>query len=205
MKLTEIVAVSGIGGLHKIIGRTKTGLILESINETKKRFATGIQDKVSILDDVSMYTLSGDMRLAEVFVKLNNTGKVPGIKEDPKLLRKFLVDTIELDSERVYDSDIKKLLSWYHIIKDLVDFNTLIEAPETKEEASESAETTKKKSSKKKEETVDTEEEKPKKTAKKTAAKTVTESKTTKATTTKTVKVSSKTTAKTNTYRPKSV
>ena len=205
MKLTEIVAVSGIGGLHKIIGRTKTGLILESINETKKRFATGIQDKVSILDDVSMYTLSGDMRLAEVFVKLNNTGKVHGIKEDPKLLRKFLVDTIELDSERVYDSDIKKLLSWYHIIKDLVDFNTLIEAPETKEEASESAETTKKKSSKKKEETVDTEEEKPKKTAKKTAAKTVTESKTTKATTTKTVKVSSKTTAKTNTYRPKSV
>lgn len=202
MNLKEIVAISGISGLHKIIGRTKTGLILESLNETKKRFPTSIQDKVSVLEDISMYTEEGDMRLAEVFVKLNEKGGVPTAKDDAKTQRKFLVDVIKLDSERVYDSDIKKLLTWYNALKDVVDFKTLLaeDATETSEEAPKKAA---KKSSKKADADAETTEEKPKKVAakkaaapKKTAAKTATP---------KATKVSSKSTANTNTYRPKSV
>lgn len=136
MNLKEIVAISGVSGLHKIIGRTKTGLILESLNETKKRFPTSIQDKVSVLDDISMYTLEGDMRLAEVFVKLNQAQNVPGPKEDPKTQRKFLVDVIQLDSERVYDSDIKKLLTWYNILQGVIDFSKLLQEDEPAQEAS---------------------------------------------------------------------
>lgn len=211
MKLAEIVAISGISGLHKIIGRTKTGLILESLNETKKRFPTSIQDKVSVLEDISMYTEEGDMRLAEVFVKLHNTGNVPTAKDDAKAQRKFLVDTIKLDSERVYDSDIKKLLTWYHLAKDLVDFSTLLEEETTEEVAVEEAPKTSgaegtkaaKKTSKKANDAEEATEEKPKKVVakkatapKKTAAKTAAP---------KATKVSSKTSANTNTYRPKSV
>lgn len=184
MNLKEIVAISGVSGLHKIIGRTKTGLILESLNETKKRFPTSIQDKVSVLDDISMYTLEGDMRLAEVFVKLNQAQNVPGPKEDPKTQRKFLVDVIQLDSERVYDSDIKKLLTWYQILQGVIDFSKLLQEDEPAQEASAETEEVKaeeetattKKAAKKsaKKSDADDAEAAPKKTktaAKKTAAK----------------------------------
>lgn len=190
MELKEIVSVSGIGGLHKIIGRTKTGLILESLNETKKRFPTKLQDKVSILSDISMYTQEGDMPLAEVFVKLHEKGNVPTGKDDAKKQRQFLVDVIKLDSERVYDSDIKKLFNWYDGVKNLVDFATLNTPAEETAEATEKVE-----------EAVVEAEVKPKKAAaKKTAAKTATKTATPKAT-----KVTSKSASNANTYRPKSV
>ncbi len=208
MKLAEIVAISGISGLHKIIGRTKTGLILESLNETKKRFPTSIQDKVSVLEDISMYTEEGDMRLAEVFVKLHTTGNVPTAKDDAKTQRKFLVDTIKLDSERVYDSDIKKLLTWYHLAKNLVDFSTLLDE-ETTEEVVAEAEAPKtsaaKKSTKKADDAEEVTEDKPKKVAAKKATKTAAPKTATKTAAPKAPKVSSKTSASTNTYRPKSV
>ena len=167
MNLKEIVAISGVSGLHKIIGRTKTGLILESLNETKKRFPTSIQDKVSVLEDISMYTEEGDMRLAEVFVKIHEKGSAPTAKDNAETQRKFLVDVIKLDSERVYDSDIKKLLIWYNVLKGIVDFNVLL----AEDNATEAEETTNEtpKNIDNKSEDLENSVEKPKKaTAKKT-------------------------------------
>ena len=201
MNLKEIVAISGVSGLHKIIGRTKTGLILESLNETKKRFPTSIQDKVSVLEDISMYTEEGDMRLAEVFVKIHEKGSAPTAKDNAETQRKFLVDVIKLDSERVYDSDIKKLLIWYNVLKGIVDFNVLLAEDNATEEEETTNETIK--NTDNKSEDIENSGEKPKKaTAKKTAAPKKTASKTV---TPKTTKLSSKSTANTNTYRPKSV
>ena len=192
MELKDIVAVSGQSGLHKIIGRTKNGLILETIGSGKK-FATGYQDRVSILGDISMYTSEGDMRLAEVLVKANAAGEVPNAKDDAKAQRDFLVKTISLDSERVYDSDIKKFFNWYHLIKDLVDFAKLAEEPKTDEESSKEDDNT--------EEANPVAEEKPKKVAaKKAAAKKVVAPKNTAPKTNSKGAGASKTT-----YRPKSV
>src|SRR5215510_12730526 len=120
MELKDIVSIAGVSGLHKIIGRTKNGLILETLG-TGKRFPTSIQDKVSVLEDISMYTEEGDMKLSEVFVKVSEKDKAgksaPDAKADAKDQRAFVTDAIKLDNERVYDSDIKKLLTWYHILK----------------------------------------------------------------------------------------
>lgn len=135
MKLTEIVSVAGVPGLHKIVGRTKAGLILESLNETKKRFPTGSQDKVSVLEDISMYTLEGEMKLSVVFKTVHSQKSIPDAKEDVKKVRQFLIDTIKLESERVYDSDVKKLINWYHILNNAFDITTIEEeAPETTDE-----------------------------------------------------------------------
>lgn len=191
MTLKEIVAISGIGGLHKIIGRTKSGLILESLNESKKRFATGIQDKVSVLEDISMYTTEGDMPLAEVLIKVSAQKNIPTAKDDVQIMRKFLVDTIQLDSERVYDSDIKKLLTWYNTLQGLVDFSKLTSEEEATENAADQTEEAKTEG-----------EEKVKKVAKKVAPPKQT---TVKTSSPKASKLSSKSTANTNTYRPKSV
>jgi hypothetical protein len=197
MDLKELVAIGGISGLHKIIGRSKTGLILETLAEPKKRFATGMHDKVSVLEDISMYTEDGDMALAEVFIKLNATGAaVPSSKDDAKTQRDFVNTAIKLENERVYDSDIKKLITWYNLLKDKLDFAALAGEPAE-------AEAKPKKASKKADAAESTEEEKPKKAAaKKTAAP-----KTPKVAAHKeaSTKVSSKGAGNKNTYRPKSV
>lgn len=192
MELKDIVAVSGQTGLHKIIGRTKNGLILETIG-TGKRFATSFQDKVSVLEDISMYTQEGDLHLAQVLVKINAKGNVPTPKEDAKAQRQYLIETIDLDSERVYDSDIKKLINWYAALKDVLDFVKLAEE-KTEESVVEENQV-----EEKLETAVD---EKPKKAAAKKAAPKKTASKTAQP---KATKVSTKSAASTNTYRPKSV
>ncbi|NDC30860.1 MAG: hypothetical protein EBZ58_08005 [Bacteroidetes bacterium] len=192
MELKDIVAVSGQGGLHKIIGRTKNGLILETIG-TGKRFATSYQDKVSVLEDISMYAQEGDLHLAQVLVKINAKGNVPTPKDDAKAQRQYLIETIDLDSERVYDSDIKKLINWYAALKDVLDFAKLAEEKTEETAVDENKE----------EENVEAAvEEKPKKTTAKKAAPKKTAAKTAQP---KATKVSTKSAASTNTYRPKSV
>lgn len=192
MELKDIVAVSGQTGLHKIIGRTKNGLILETIG-TGKRFATSYQDKVSVLEDISMYTQEGDLHLAQVLVKINAKGNIPTPKDDAKAQRQYLIETIDLDSERVYDSDIKKLINWYAALKDVLDFAKLAEE-KTEEAAVEE--------NKEEEKVEAVAEEKPKKAAAKKAAPKKTAAKTAQP---KATKVSTKSAANTNTYRPKSV
>lgn len=188
MELKDIVAVSGQSGLHKIIGRTKNGLILETIGSNKK-FATGYQDRVSILEDISMYAVDGDIKLSEILQKAHAAGNVPTAKDDAKLQRKFLVDLIQLDSERVYDSDIKKFFTWYNALIGIVDFASLITAE--KEENTDSNEN----------EELEVKEEKPKKVAaKKTATPKTTAPKNTAPKTNSKGAGASKTT-----YRPKSV
>lgn len=137
MELKDIVAIAGQSGLHKIVGRSKNGLIVETIG-TGRRFATSFQDKVSVLDDISIYTLEEDLRLNKVLIKLKESENVPTAKDDLKSIRSFLVETINLDSERVYDNDIKKLMTWFHILKDTLDFAKLAEPEENSEVSADS-------------------------------------------------------------------
>lgn len=136
MELKDVVAIAGQSGLHKIVGRSKNGLIVETIG-SGRRFSTSFQDKVSVLEDISIYTVEEDLRLNKVLLKLKEAGEVPTAKDDMKKLREFLIATINLDSDRVYDNDIKKLLNWYHLLKDVLDFSKLdeTEAPEATAEA----------------------------------------------------------------------
>jgi hypothetical protein len=77
------------------------------------------------LEDISVYTVNEDMRLVDVFVALKAKGDAPEAKGDLKEVRKYLVEAINLDSERVYDNDIKKLMNWFHLLKDVLDFEKL--------------------------------------------------------------------------------
>jgi len=138
MELKDIVAIAGQSGLHKIVGRSKNGLIVETIG-TGRRFSTSFQDKVSVLEDISIYTVEEDLRLNLVLIKLKEAGEVPTAKEDMKKLREFLIATINLDSERVYDNDIKKLLNWYHALKDVLDFAKLAETDSADDSSSEAS------------------------------------------------------------------
>lgn len=161
MELKDIVAISGLAGLHKVVGRSKNGLIVETIGNGR-RFATSFQHKVSVLEDISMYTTEGDLRLAEVFVKIKNAGNLPAENAKSDEIRKYLINTISLDSERVYDSDIKKLFNWYNALVNVLDFDKLLSPEQTSEPAEETI-------------TENAEDAAPKAEAKKTSRKTKTE------------------------------
>jgi hypothetical protein len=133
--LSEIVSVSGRPGLHKLVGKRNNGLILETLDGTKKRFPTSVTQKVSFLSDISMYTYEGDEKLADVMTKLHKEvegglsliSKKNSGKEVGEFFRKILKD---YDEDQVYNSDILKLVSWYGFIKDLVDFDNLEKSEE---------------------------------------------------------------------------
>jgi hypothetical protein len=108
--------------LYKVVASTKSGLILESLDEAKaKLVATGNQ-RISILHEISIYTHTkeGTVALADVLKKIHGSfGDDPGVdaESDPSELKAFLKSVLpEYDEDRVYVSDIKKLVKWYGIL-----------------------------------------------------------------------------------------
>ena len=137
MALSGIISVSGLPGLHKVISQTKNGLIVESLIDGRRRPIYSTQ-KVSSLEDISIYTIEDDVPLEDVFKRMSDKegGKAAlNHKTDPKELRAYLTEVLEeVDHDRVYNSDIAKLFQWYNMLseKDLLKFD---EEDDVKEEA----------------------------------------------------------------------
>ena len=138
MDLTKILAISGKPGLYKMITQTKNGFIVESLLD-EKRFPVFAHERVSTLEEISIFS-SGeeDIPLKDVFKtmfeKLEGKAAIDP-KSDGAKLQEFFTEMVpEHDSERVYTSDIKKVLSWYNLLleKELLNFD---EEEESKEES----------------------------------------------------------------------
>jgi hypothetical protein len=145
MELKDVVSVAGKPGLHKIIGKGASGLVLESLDGTAKRTITPLSQKVSILEDISVYTVDGDVKLAEIFIKMDEADKVGKfvlLTKDAsgEAIKKWFEALVpNFDKERVYNSDIQKMSNWFNLLKGKVDFNAKPESEET--EKSDKAET----------------------------------------------------------------
>ena len=119
MELKEIVSMSGKSGLFKIVGPTRSGLILESLDALKAKVVTAASSKVSVLDEISIYVTSKEntVPLSEVLKKIKSVcgdsiGVTPEASEVE--LRAFMKKVLpDYDEQRVYISDIKKLVRWY--------------------------------------------------------------------------------------------
>ena len=138
MNLAGIISISGKPGLYKVIAQGKNNVIVESLIDHKRSPAYA-SDRISALDDISIYTLDADVPLKDVFAALyaKYEGK-EGIshKEDNIKLQEVLFDVLpNYDEDRVYPSDIKKLFQWYNL---LVKTGMLV--PEEKEEKAEKVE-----------------------------------------------------------------
>ena len=119
--LKGILAISGQPGLFKVLSEGKNGVIVESLLTGKKQtvFASA---KMSTLEDISIYTTSEDFPLKQVFKKisdLENGGQSIQTNARPEDLKKYFEKILpDFDKERVYVSDIKKVLTWYNILRD---------------------------------------------------------------------------------------
>jgi len=125
--LKGILSVSGQPGLFKLIAESKNRIIVESLI-TGKRIPVGTTAKISSLEDISVYTLTGDIPLKEVMKKIseheNGERAIDSKANDQEIRKYFEVIIPDYDKERVYVSDIKKVIIWYNLLqeKGLLDF-----------------------------------------------------------------------------------
>lgn len=141
----NILAISGKPGLYLLVARGNGTIIVESVDEQKKRFSVGMRDRITSLNDVSIYTTDEDVKLLDVFqaMKEHMEGKVVDMdvkKASKDQLADFVGEVLpNFDRERVYPNDMRKLISWYNILinNGYTDFADPEEAEET--EAAEEA------------------------------------------------------------------
>lgn len=120
MNVEKILAIAGKPGLYELKLQTRSGFLAESLLDGKK-ITVGMRSNVSLLSEISMYTYSEEKPLAEIMRSIavkENEGPALSHKEDnAKLIAYFKEILPDYDEDRVYASDIKKVLNWYNILQ----------------------------------------------------------------------------------------
>ena len=128
MALDKILAIAGKPGLYELITQTRGGFIAKSLLDNRK-ISVGIQQNVSILSEIAIYTLTAEVPLREVLgkIKTKENGAPTSVshKDSKDKLEEYFFEVLpDYDEDRVYASDIKKVLQWYNMLQknDLLDF-----------------------------------------------------------------------------------
>ncbi|MAB48208.1 MAG: hypothetical protein CMO82_08300 [Winogradskyella sp.] len=140
MSLDKILAISGKPGLYEIVTQTRTGAVVQSLID-KKRITVGAHSNISILSEIAIYTLTEEVPLKDVLKKIKDkeNGEQTSIshKDGKDTLEEYFFEVLpDYDEDRVYASDIKKVVQWYNLLHK----NNLLESLETEEEVTASDE-----------------------------------------------------------------
>lgn len=139
MSLEKILSIGGKPGLFKLVTQTRSGFVAASLLDGKK-ITVGMQSNVSVLSEIAIYTLEEELPLRDVFQKIlikEKGGKtaIPHKSDKIKLEEYFFEVLPNYDEDRVYASDIKKVIQWYNILVDnkITDFSSDEEAASEQE------------------------------------------------------------------------
>jgi len=150
MELKEILSISGKAGLFKIVAQTKNGVIVESLLD-KKRIPAYSNDKIGNLEEISVYTVEKELPLKDVFKTIfekHNGGKSIDPKAENNVLKSYFEEVLpDYDKEKVYCSDMKKIISWYNLLHEnnMLNFDEKVEESIQEEAKKEEAITDEKK------------------------------------------------------------
>ena len=122
MSLDKILAIGGRPGLYRLVTQTRSGLIAESLADGKK-LSVSISNNVSVLSEIAIYTLEEELPLREVFEKIQQKeeGQKTSVnhKAGKLALEEYFFEVLpNYDEDRVYPSDIKKVIRWYNLLLD---------------------------------------------------------------------------------------
>ena len=122
MKLNQILTISGKPGLYQLQSRTRSGFLALSLLD-QKRISIGLRNNVSLLSEIAIYTLEGEKPLEEVFkaIKEKENGQKTTVSHkatEDELEAYFFSVIPNYDEDKVYPSDIKKIIQWYNILID---------------------------------------------------------------------------------------
>ena len=134
MEYREIVAVTGLSGLYQLLTTKSDGAIVRNVADKSTKFISARQHNVTPLESIEVYTTGDNVRLQEVFLKMQEheaTVPLADAKTADNTAIKAYFKSIfpEFDDERVYVSDMKKMLKWYELLKanDLLRFEAPVE------------------------------------------------------------------------------
>ncbi|MBL6875235.1 MAG: DUF5606 domain-containing protein [Chitinophagales bacterium] len=114
MELKEILAISKLPGLYQMITSRDNGIIVTPLGEQKSKFVSSRQHMFTPLENITVYTNTGSMELAEIFKAMKANDKCPEVKAADKDIRAYFVAIApEHDQQRVYTSDIRKMIKWF--------------------------------------------------------------------------------------------
>ena len=167
MEYNRIVAVTGLPGLYELVSSKTDGALVRSLDDKSTKFISSRIHNLSHLESIEIYTSGDNVSLSDIFMAMKGSSEaLPNVKDNKALKGYFEKTYPEMDFERVYTSDMKKMVKWYEgLKKNNVDIK--LSDPEETQEMEEDEEV----------EVVEEQDEKPKKkaavkkTAKKTAAK----------------------------------
>lgn len=139
MDLKDIAVIAGKPGLYRIMKPTRTGVIIEAVGGGKAKIMAQASHRISILKEISIYTTTGEgsVQLEDVFYAMwEKWGTSLEVTKEDNRLREILGEVLpDFDRERVYVSDIKKLVAWYVLLSEHLP--EVLQRPEEEEEAKE--------------------------------------------------------------------
>jgi len=118
MEYSKIISVAGLPGLYELINTKPDGAIVRSLDDKSTRFASSRIHNFSHLESIEVYTIRGNVNLAEVFQAMEKTGgSLPDTKDNGAIKKYFEKVYPDIDFDRVYSSDLKKMIKWYEGLK----------------------------------------------------------------------------------------
>lgn len=119
MKLDKVMSISGKPGLYELKAQTRGGFVAESMLDGKK-ISVNLRHNVSLLSEIAIYTYTEEVPLREVFQKIKekeNGGEAISHKESKAKLEEYFSEVLpDYDEDRVYSSDLKKIIQWYNLL-----------------------------------------------------------------------------------------
>ena len=132
MEYRKIVSVTGLPGLFEIISSKTDGAIVRSLDDKATKFVSSRTHNLSHLESIEVYTVNDNVNLSEIFFAIDKAGTKLPEEKDAKAVKKFFEKVYpDLDFERVYNSDMKKMVRWYGILKE---HEIEVKLPEEQEE-----------------------------------------------------------------------
>ena len=128
MDYREIVAVTGIGGLFQLVASKGDGAVVRALADGKTQFVSARKHHVTPLESIEIYTMGENVRLHEVLQRMKDAEGSTPLPDtgSPEAIRGYFETVLpEYDRDRVYASDLKKMVRWYSLLKsaDLLDFS----------------------------------------------------------------------------------
>jgi hypothetical protein len=171
MEYSKIVSVTGLPGLYELINTKSDGAIVRSLDDRATKFASSRIHNFSHLESIEVFTTAENVNLVEVFQAMKNAGEsLPETKDDAAVKKYFEKVYPDIDFERVYSSDLKKMIKWYEVLsKNDIELKLSEPEPEVEESIQPEEEVKEVKESQKKKTAKSAQRETPKATEKKTS------------------------------------
>jgi hypothetical protein len=135
MEYSKIISVAGLPGLYELINSKADGAIVRSLEDNSTRFASSRIHNFSHLESIEVYTIRENVNLAEIFQAMEKAGSsLPDMKDNGAIRKYFEKVYPDIDFDRVYNSDLKKMIKWYDVLqKNKIEIK--LSEPEQEEEA----------------------------------------------------------------------